>query len=96
MYNEYLRVAGLNTEGLMSEQERIERKRAFMAGIQFYNKFLQDGITRLKFKQTSDILSDTQKQLETFWKLEYKRKDDSVWNKETPNQEREDWKEDGL
>ena len=75
MYREYIRVSGLNNEELMTEEEKVERKRSFMAGIWFFAKWINENINRLKSSQAGDMLRDVDSQLKRYWKSEYERDD---------------------
>ena len=73
MYNEFIRVSGINDESLMSDIEKIERKRSFMAGIHFFHKFIGDNLTRLTSAKAGDMLRDVERQLKQYWKDENDR-----------------------
>jgi len=76
MYREYIRVSGLNQEENMSDEEKIERKRAFMSGIYFLGQYINDNFTRVNFKRMGTMLLDVDDQLRKYWDGERKRENE--------------------
>lgn len=74
LYKHYLKLSKLDENKMMPVQ-RIETKRAFMAGLSTFLKFQSEDISRLPVKGQIEKLTDLNNQLVTFWNIQMAKND---------------------